>query len=469
MRDSTHAAPPIVTSRAPRVLAAVTGALLCAGLAAPLSAAPAEDARARGERLFYDHAFGATPASIPLKVYEVLPGLDPAYAPEALERRYGLLSLPGRALPVGFVTAQALGVDRLSFNCALCHTGRQEGAVVPGLPNRKLRIQDFEEDFARLLARPGFTAEAVMPLIAARHPELSTAESMQIRLWLAVAKQQAPSRTPSPHRAGPGRFDLLGSFKKRLGLPVHDFNAQADIASLFGTRSVKRYPRDGALGGDQDLVRYLIVRLSGDNAPLVNGQVPGWVKDLNSYLASLTPPRYPYPVDAAKAHTGRAVFRNTCTPCHGTYDAYDERHPNRVIPQAVIGTDPNRVRVWDAASIAFVNKDPIMKRLELQPGVGMLPPSLRGVWATSPYLHNGSVPTLMDVLGEPAARPARFYRGGDDFDRVRVGVAAIAQPSSSDAFLFDTAIPGNGNQGHPFGVPLTAVEREAVVEYLKTL
>jgi hypothetical protein len=414
--------------------------------------AASPDAVQRGEQLFFEHSFGPTASSIPMAVFQALQRQDQRFAPEALTERYGLLYKSGRELPIGFVGAPALGVERLSFNCSLCHTGRAAGRVVAGMPNTGLRMQEFEEDLMDALKR-GVDVTGANPY-----------ETAQIKLWLMLARRQAEAFKPSPHRAGPGRFDLLQTFKKRLGLPPHTFNAQMDIPALYGARMLKRYPRDGALGGNQDLVRYLIVRLSGDNSPLKDGKVPGWVTDLNAYLASLEPPANPYPVDRARAAEGHQLFRNTCAPCHGVYEPYELSHPNRIIPQAVVGTDPQRVQVWDAASIAYVKRDAIMRQLDLQPGVGMLPPSLRGVWATPPYLHNGSVPTLYDVLSDPKSRPATFRRG-TAYDPVRVGLDRDAV----DGFLYDTRIPGNGNMGHPFGVPLSERERMAVIEYLKTL
>jgi cytochrome c peroxidase len=453
----------------PKVAAFGLAAALCAAIAGPLSAASQQDGDAiEGEKVFYDQAFSATPSSIPVWVFEALQDLEPRFAPKALTERYGLLYREGRTLPIGFTTASAMGMSRLSFNCSICHVGLVNGRQTPGMPNTNLRLQDFEDDFMALMAGPGFTADKVVAAVKARHPEISAVDEANMRLWMGLARWTAGNRKPSPHRAGPGRFDLLGTFKARLKLPAHEFNAQMDIASLFGVRTLKRYPRDGAIGGDQDLVRYLIVRISGDNTPLKNGKPPQWVRDLNAYMHTFEPPKYPYAIDQAKAARGHQVFRNTCSPCHGSYELYDERHPNRIIPLAVVGTDPNRIQVWDEASIRFVKNDPLMKKLDLQPGVGFVPPSLKGVWATSPYLHNGSVPTLYGVLNT-SARPARFYRGGDHFDPVHVGIATIDKPADASQFLYDTTIPGNRNIGHPFGVPLSDDERWAVIEYLKTL
>ena len=67
---------------------------------------------------------------------------------------------------------------------------------------------------------------------------------------------------------------------------------------------------------------------------------------------------------------------------------------------------------------------------------------LDGIWATAPYLHNGSVPTLRALLAPPDQRPKTFYVGSRDFDPVNVGYDITAGP---DRFLFDTSIPGNRN------------------------
>ncbi|MCG8506663.1 MAG: di-heme-cytochrome C peroxidase [Sphingomonadales bacterium] len=96
---------------------------------------------------------------------------------------------------------------------------------------------------------------------------------------------------------------------------------------------------------------------------------------------------------------------------------------------------------------------------------------LNGIWATAPYLHNGSVPTLYDLLlpvdaeeGEPS-RPEVFYVGSREFDPKYVGFK-----SSEGPFKFDTSRPGNSNKGHVYGARnLSEEERMALLEYLKTL
>ncbi len=92
--------------------------------------------------------------------------------------------------------------------------------------------------------------------------------------------------------------------------------------------------------------------------------------------------------------------------------------------------------------------------------------SLNGVWATAPYLHNGSVPTLADLLRPPEQRPARFWVGRLEFDPARVGFVSAAFPGG---YEFDTSAPGNSNAGHSYGTALSEPDRAALLEFLKSL
>jgi len=91
---------------------------------------------------------------------------------------------------------------------------------------------------------------------------------------------------------------------------------------------------------------------------------------------------------------------------------------------------------------------------------------LDGIWATAPYLHNGSVPTLADLLKPAAQRPATFFVGDCEIDPVNVGCDTTQRPG---AFLFDTSKPGNHNTGHEHGTTLSPDDRAALLEYLKSL
>lgn len=110
---------------------------------------------------------------------------------------------------------------------------------------------------------------------------------------------------------------------------------------------------------------------------------------------------------------------------------------------------------------------------------------LDGVWATAPYLHNGSVPTLYDMLTPQHLRPQAFCVGSREFDPAKVGLSVKSgETCAAGITRFDVTGLGNSNLGHSFegaetdktklpngviGRGLTEAERDALVQYLKTL
>ncbi len=91
--------------------------------------------------------------------------------------------------------------------------------------------------------------------------------------------------------------------------------------------------------------------------------------------------------------------------------------------------------------------------------------SMNGIWATAPYLHNGSIPNLYELLW-PEAREATFYVGSLVYDPVKVGYVSDA---SGGGVLFDTTAPGNSNKGHIYGSTLTDNQKYDLLAYLKSM
>jgi mono/diheme cytochrome c family protein len=206
-------------------------------------------------------------------------------------------------------------------------------------------------------------------------------------------------------------------------------------------------------------------------------------RDVREYFLSLEPPRYPFPIDRANAARGRAVFQETCARCHGSYGR-DGKYPNKIVPLDVIGTDPARAKGLSDRLRAHYNATWFAEGypMTLEKG-GYQAPPLDGLWATAPYLHNGSVPTLHALL-DSSTRPRRFTRPpSTDFERydtAHVGwkftevsaeeLASTTRRSPFQAkFIVDTGRFGMGNGGHTFGDDLSEEERMDLIEYLKTL
>ena len=206
-------------------------------------------------------------------------------------------------------------------------------------------------------------------------------------------------------------------------------------------------------------------------------------KDIQAYLLSLEAPKYPFPIDAKLAETGHKLFGDNCAKCHGTYGK-EWTYPSKVlIPLKVIGTDPARFYGLPTKLGEFLNESWFSKEkphaYKSVETAGYQAPPLDGIWATAPYFHNASVPTLYNVLNSKS-RPTlytRSYRTDEAaYDKKKVGwhVQLLdAMPKDPNPYerrkVYDTTQPGRGNGGHTFGDALTEEERWAVIEYLKTL
>ena len=196
-------------------------------------------------------------------------------------------------------------------------------------------------------------------------------------------------------------------------------------------------------------------------------------KDVLAWLESLEPPEYPHPVNKTLAAKGQMLFLNTCKKCHGSYDGRGY-YPNKLVPIKEIKTDSiyaqyameSHITKWYNESWFGQTPDPA----KLQPSFGYIAPPLDGVWATAPYLHNGSVPDLESLLNSKS-RPTFWKRSmeADDYNFDKVGWNYEVVSNGNGKKTYDTTLPGYGNYGHYFGDEFTADERRAVIEYLKTL
>jgi len=190
--------------------------------------------------------------------------------------------------------------------------------------------------------------------------------------------------------------------------------------------------------------------------------------ELDDYLSALPAPRYPFPVDAGLAAKGKTVYDKACASCHEP----GQGMTSRLVPIAEIGTDRNRLDTWTQAAADEANakvKSIGIIRPNMVKQQGYQSPPLDGLWMRAPYLHNGSVPTLSDLMLPDADRPKAFYRGYDVYDPAKVGFVTSGPDAEREGWLEDTSVRGNGNQGHDYGVGLPAGDKAALVEYLKTL
>jgi hypothetical protein len=199
---------------------------------------------------------------------------------------------------------------------------------------------------------------------------------------------------------------------------------------------------------------------------------------LENYLSNYQAPRYPYPIDQAKAAAGKTVFGAQCAMCHWS------DLTGTVLPVAEVGTDRERILSWNKdaairANNAVKSFGIERKGLVEENPYGYVVSFLDGIWLRAPYLHNGSVPSLRDLLKPVADRPKLFYRGYDVYDPLDGGFVSRPEQAARLGVPWDdvlrVATPynvqmrSNRNIGHEFGVTLPQADKDALIEYLKTL
>lgn len=445
--------------------------LIQTGLAVlPVFSANAEPTAAeRGEkallgRHFTPPTFSASGFQNVWKFWEGKPKEQPTPYDEALRSYYGLhpAPYPNKGYPMGLREVAGLfGRKALSTDCLLCHGGSILGKSYIGLPNTSL---DMDALFADLAAAEGLPRRT--PFVFTNVRGTTEAGSMAVYL-LELRDPDLKLRAP------------------RLNLELRP-NLVEDAPAWWLLKKKKTMYHTG--GADARSVRSLMqFMMSPLNGPSVFPREEATFADIQAYLLSLQPPRYPYPIDQTLARAGEVLFAKHCVRCHGTYG---ERwtYPNKIVPLADIGTDPARYHGISEAFGLYYNKSWFAQE---KPGwfaddyparasAGYQAPPLDGIWATAPYFHNGSVPTVADVLNS-RTRPKIFTRSyrtdAEAYDPVKLGwkVQVLERgadpnlPAIDKRKIYDTTLPGRGNAGHTYGDHLTEDERKAVLEYLKTL
>ncbi|MBV9110295.1 MAG: cytochrome c [Gemmatimonadetes bacterium] len=429
----------------------------------------------------YKHgAIGMNPsARVPLYIWEILPTLFGDKLPKngrpGMET-LGLLYEAGNPLPIGFARHDA-GFPAVEPNCSLCHTGSYRAAVdspqhvIPGAPAHLLDLQPMQRFLYGVAADPRFTADNIIPAIEKNH-KLSTTEELQYRYVIipmtknSLLKQQRDyAWQDSRPVQGPGRTDTFNPTK---------FN-------------VFHMPDDGTIGTvdlpqiwNQALRRNLWLHWDGNNdrleernlaAAMAVGATPRSVilpsfQRVFDFALELKPAKYPFAIDAAKAQQGQAIYEQNCSGCH----SFGAPRVGQVTPIAEIGTDRHRLDSFTAGLVyRFHAVDEYPFHFDAyRKTQGYTDTPIDGIWARAPYLHNGSVPSLWDLLQPPANRPQAFYTGVDVYDPVHVGYVSSGPDAERLGWKYDTRVAGNGNQGHTYGTQLTDEQKWALIEYLKT-
>jgi mono/diheme cytochrome c family protein len=432
--------------------------------------------------------------------------------------------------PVGLIAGELrLGVPRVrlevaNMGCAACHAGMSydaqgspTGRLWLGSPNTSRYFDGYLRAIVAGLVYVKDREEELMRNILVVFPEVHPEELATIRKRVIPLIRERLGQAERGEEiligfghGGPGLTNGIAALKLRLdtkpGLLTERELGYASIPDLYGRwmRSAVLY--DGLYAMDQherfvsrahhhvrsaveraqfsSIVAFFIVPSLGVAADATEPQTAR-ISDMVTFLDAYRPQPFPGSINQRTAERGSKVYAAHCASCHGAYSPGTENvtllnFPNRLVPQAEMNTDPERWRAITDRMVRALGSTPVAAKINAASARGYVAPILNGLWASAPYFHNGSVPTIWHLL-RPEKRPKRFMVGGHRLDFIKLGIAGemgadavYRYPSGylpwSIAQVYDVNEPGKSNAGHEseFRV-LSDTQKDDLLEYLKLL
>ena len=417
---------------------------------------------------------------IPYWIVMVLPRMFPEYLPgPGGFSSIGLAWEEGHELPIGF-TKKTIGFERVGINCAFCHTAtwratpQDKPHIVIAAPGHQMDGQKYLWFLYASASDPRFNANDILKEID-RATKLSWLDRLlyryvlipQTKTALLKQKEEAHWTTTRPYW-GPGRVDPFNPEKfGPLKQPMDDSIGNSDMPSLWNQKARANGKALHWDGLQTSLDEVFINSALGDGATRKALPMDEFDR-LKAWLTELQPPKYPFTVDQALVTRGSEVFSKECASCH---EVGQERTAT-VIPIDEVKTDRHRLDEWTQSAADAYNSGAggyTFNTSHFRKTNGYASPPLDGIWLRAPYLHNGSVPTLTDLLEPETNRPKMFWRGYDVYDQQRVGFISSGAEAEKSGFRYETSAAGNSNQGHLWGTDLSPEDKRALIEFLKTL
>ncbi len=474
------------------------------------------------EHFKYGSTGGERESGIPYWIWKVLPKMFPEYLPGKTYtpgREYvslGFLYEPGKDLPIGVSRRNTQGLDRVFLNCAICHTGsvretpQSRSAIYAGMPSNTVDLERFERFIFACATDQRFNAPLIMAEIEAIGGKYDFINRFLMRYYAIPFMRERLLMLKGHFRfgdwepdAGPGRTDTFNPAKTLLEFPLEKLETRelvglCDLPSIWLQGLRKQKNIHAHWDGNNSMMEE-----RNKSAAFGTGTFPPSIdlKQLarvEQWLLTKEPPKYPFPIDIQLSSQGEKLYAQYCASCHGRSGRdFDGEYVGDVVQIDKIGTDRHRLDSYTeklavAQNTLYSGYPWRFSHFRKTFGYANLP--LDGIWLRAPYLHNGSVPTLRDLLNSAAERPPVFYRGYDVFDQAKLGFVSDVSRFDDESrskdepanprqyFRFDTQVKpggatprdrneGNSNAGHEgpeYGTMLSSQEKDAIVEYLKT-
>lgn len=440
--------------------------------------------------------------------------------------------------PLGTSLFTRNGVDLTNNNCFICHAGMVRGQVVAGLGNHDVDQTISLADLQKLVDH-----RIALEAAVAAHDGLTGLGELgdffdNARGTIIPTYGYAQSRGDN---MGPyAVWKRLSRLKDpaKLGLEENPFGVRSRYDDIFEKVRLtpvdptpwwnRKYKKTSYAWAESSphVAAHFAFNFTTPTAKVneLHEEHVEIIENILAFAEQTSSPAFPGKLDPDMVKLGAELFHGRqpiaagkklgCSGCHGTYakkgDDYTKPSgwtvdfdQTEVVDIDTIKTDDAYAKIvrdlkelatrGNEMSVFFSNQ----KKPELAPHVtvpnklGYVPQVLVGVWASAPYFHNGSVPTLYGVLNS-SARPKAWSRPTTNafaYSTVRVGIA-YGDESNTDlaarakriekqdigsaeriAFrsIYDTTKEGRHNTGHTFGDAMNEGERFAVIEFLKSL
>lgn len=446
----------------------------------------------------YGTTGGERLAGIPVGIWNAIPGLCKKHLPEGDYphgyEAFGFIYENDKQFPVGSSVRHHVGMDRVFFNCAACHAGLvrtstdAEPELVLGMPSNTVNLQAFQDFLFKCVTDERFNPIDILIEAGAAGADYDIIDKVVVAVVvvpvvkdLLLLLRDRFSYMDELPKFGPGRYDTFGPAKVLLNwdmqsIPHAEKVGVVDYPSIWNQS--KRKGMNLHWDGNNTSVEE-----RNRSASFGTGAMPVTldrhsIKRIENWLwDTALPPKYPLPIDTDLAAKGKNIYQKYCMDCHGkSGDDFSGKYVGQLVPIAKIATDRNRLDsyTYDLA----VNQNTLYAGFEKERfthfrktwGYANMP--LDGLWLRAPYLHNGSVPTLRDLLSPAAKRPVKFYRGHTVLNGADLGfIHSEPFELGRKLFLIDTTVRGNGNGGHEgveYGTDLSDAEKDALIEYLKS-
>lgn len=429
---------------------------------------------------------------VPYWIWLVLPRIFPEYLPgPGGYASLGILGKDGHEMPIG-LSKVTVGFPRVGRNCAMCHTARfrrrlqDPPTIVAAAPSHQTGDQEYLRFLLACASDPRFTADTILGEIAKNY-RLSLLDRLLYRFVIIPRTRRSLLHLEDDSAWmqkrpdwGRGRADSFNLAKLTvLRQPADSTIGSSDMPPVWSLKGHEglAYYWDGL---NTSLTEVVLSSAIGAGASMewVDRDFENWEKTdqnersslrrIHNYLRDVQPPKYPFAIDAQLASAGQAAFQNECASCHAIGGA----RMGTVIPVGDVGTDRHRLDMWTPSSAAAFNaygEGHAWKFSSFRTTAGYLAVPLDGLWLRAPFLHNGSVPSMADLLEPQERRPVTFWRGYDLYDASRIGFVSSGPEAERIGTVYDTTRPGNSNAGHPYGTALPPATKRALLEYLKAL